>query len=148
MRNRGFEVISKYSGKGINLPKRQTVKSAGYDIEAAEDRLLLPNTVTRVEAGIKAYMEDDEYLSIHVRSGFSIKNAVSLINDEGIIDADYYNNPDNEGHIIIAAINHGDEPVSVKKGDRIAQGIFRKYLTAYDDKINNKERKGGLGSTG
>ncbi len=148
MRRRGFEVIGKYKGKGINLPKRQTSKSAGYDIEAAEDKLLLSKAVTKIETGLKAYMQDDEYLSIHVRSGFSMKNAVSLVNDEGIIDADYYNNPDNEGHIIIAVISHGDEPVTIRKGDRIAQGIFRRYLIADNDNVNNQKRKGGLGSTG
>lgn len=148
MRSRGFEVISSSADKGINLPKRQTPSAAGYDIESAEDTILLPGEVTKVKTGLKAYMNDDEYLSIHLRSGFSIRNRLSLINDEGVIDADYYNNPGNEGHIIVAVINLGSEAVRVIKGERIAQGVFRKYLTTDDDNIVSSKREGGLGSTG
>jgi dUTP pyrophosphatase len=148
MRKRGFEIIERYRDKAINLPRRQTPKSAGYDIESAEDKILMPHVVTMIETGLKAYMQDDEYLSIHIRSGLSIRNSLSLINGEGVIDADYYNNPGNEGHIMVALINHGEKPVTIKKGERIAQGIFRKYLTADSDDINNSSRKGGFGSTG
>ena len=149
MKTRGFEVVSAYVDQGIDLPTRKTGCSAGYDLAAAEDVSLAPGRVTLVPTGLKAYMQPDEYLGIHVRSGFSIRNRVSCVNDEGIIDADYYDNPDNEGHIFIALINHSEIPVSIHKGMRIAQGIFYKYLTTDVDQADiGKTRKGGFGSTG
>ncbi|WP_371371206.1 dUTP diphosphatase [Sporomusa aerivorans] len=144
---RGFEIVSKYKDLDIVLPKRKTQLSAGYDISAAKDAIVQPGKVVLVETGIKAYMEPDEYLGIHIRSGLAVKHGLSLINGQGIIDADYYNNPDNEGHILIAVINHGSEPVVISQGSRIAQGIFYKYLKADADFVEGV-RAGGLGSTG
>ncbi len=148
MKTRGFEVVSNYLDKAIKLPERKTTLSAGYDISAAQDAVLKSAQVTIIPTGLKVYMLPDEYLGIHIRSGLSIKNAVSLINGQGIIDADYYDNPDNEGHIMIALYNHSDRDLSIKQGDRIAQGIFYKYLLADNDGASNKQsRQGGLGST-
>lgn len=148
-RQRGFEIVSKYEDAGIELPVRKTAASAGYDLQAAEDVLLLPHAVTIVPTGLKAYMQQDEYLGLHVRSGFSIKNKISCINNQGIIDADYYNSPGNEGHIMVPLINHGEEPVQVAKGMRIAQGIFYRYLTVDGDAAGQgAQRTGGFGSTG
>ncbi len=144
---RGFAVIRDYKGSEIVLPKRKTALSAGYDITTAEDIELLPGKVTLIPTGIKAYMEQDEYLGIHMRSGLAVKHGLSLINGQGIIDADYYNNPDNEGHILIAVMNHGGETVQLPRGTRIAQGIFYKYLKTDDDSTDGI-RAGGLGSTG
>jgi dUTP pyrophosphatase len=147
VRIRGFEFVSMYKDKDINLPHRKTTRSAGYDIEASENVVIPANGVAVVPTGVKAYMMDDEYLGIHIRSGLSFKNNLSLVNDEGVIDADYYNNPDNEGHIQIGIVNHSSEPVAIKKGERIAQGIFKKYLRVDDDSADG-EREGGMGSTG
>jgi dUTP pyrophosphatase len=149
MRIRGFEVVSTYEGKGLNLPRRKTRKSAAYDLEAAEDVTVPPGPGGKavVQTGIKAYMQDDEVLKVHVRSGMSFKNTVSLMNDVGVIDADYYNNPDNEGHILVGIVNHSQVPVHIKKGDRVAQAIFEKYLLADGDDAEG-ERNGGIGSTG
>ena len=149
MRERGFEVVGAYQEQGIRLPVRKTACSAGYDIEAAKDVVLEPHRVTVVPTGLKAYMQPDEYLGIHVRSGFSIKQQVSCINSQGIIDADYYNNEDNEGHIMVALVNHSDAAIAVPKGMRIAQGIFYRYLTADGDAAGSGEkRRGGMGATG
>lgn len=149
MRKRGFEIVKAYEGKGIALPVRKTGSSAGYDIESAESITLLPQKITIVATGIKAYMQNDEYLGVHIRSGLSIKNGLALINGQGIIDADYYDNLENEGHIMLAIINHGAVPVAVEKGMRLAQGIFYKYLTIDGDAAGEgKERQGGMGSTG
>lgn len=148
-RQRGFEIVRKYKDAGIELPVRKTAASAGYDLQAAEDVILLPHAVTIVPTGLKAYMQQDEYLGLHVRSGFSIKNKISCINNQGIIDADYYNSPGNEGHIMVPLINHGEEPVQVAKGMRIAQGIFYRYLTVDGDAAGQgAQRTGGFGSTG
>ncbi|WP_177503900.1 dUTP diphosphatase [Anaerosinus sp.] len=148
MKSRGFEIVTEYKEKNIRLPQRKTVASAGYDIESAVDIELFPHKVTIVPTGIKAYMQENEYLGIHIRSGFSIKKKICLINSQGVIDADYYNNKDNEGHIMIAFYNHNDEVVHIDKGERIAQGVFYQYLTVDDDISNGVIRKGGMGSTG
>lgn len=148
MKKRGFEVISKYAGK-VDLPTRKTGCSAGYDLASAEDVVLLPHKVTIVPTGLKAYMQNDEYLGLHVRSGISIKNNISCINNVGIVDADYYGNAENEGHIMVPLINHGDEPFTISRGMRVAQGIFYKYLTVDGDEAGVGEaREGGFGSTG
>lgn len=149
MRLRGFEVISKYRNNDILLPTRKTQFSAGYDIAAAEDIELPPVSVTLVPTGLKAYMQNDEYLGIHIRSGLSVKNSLSLINGQGIIDADYYNNSENEGHILIAIFNNSSNSIKISKSTRIAQGIFYKYLlTDTDENDSFLTRAGGLGSTG
>jgi dUTP pyrophosphatase len=149
MRLRGFELISGYENKDILIPTRKTKYSAGYDIAAAEDVILTSATVTLVPTGIKAYMQSDEYLGIHIRSGLSIKNSLSLVNGQGIIDADYYNNTENEGHIFIAVFNYNSQNITINKGTRIAQGIFYKYLlTDMDENSQFSTRTGGLGSTG
>ena len=148
-RQRGFEVVAAYAGGDIKLPQRKTAASAGYDISAAEAVTLPPGQVVLVPTGIKAYMQPDEYLGLHVRSGFSIKNRVSCINSQGVIDADYYNNPDNEGHIMVPLVNHGENIVKIPKGMRIAQGIFYRYLTVDGDEAGcGTGRQGGFGSTG
>lgn len=147
MRLRGFEIITKYKDKGISLPTRKTTYSAGYDIAAAEEILVPVGKVILVPTGLKAFMQSDEYLGIHIRSSVAVKNMLSLINNHGIIDADYYNNPENEGHILIPIINHGKENVVLSKNARIAQGIFYKYLTIDQEKKCPQMRVGGFGST-
>ena len=149
MKLRGFELISQYKDSDFPLPMRKTKYSAGYDIAAIEDVTLSPGTTTLVPTGIKVYMLEDEYLGIHIRSGLSIKNNLSLINGQGIIDADYYNNADNEGHIMIGIYNHNSQDILITKGTRIAQGIFYKYLVSEIDENNLlSTRTGGFGSTG
>ena len=114
---RGFEVVSDYEDKNIQLPLRKTSESAGYDIESAVDTVVGPHQVVVVPTGIKAFMNYDEYLSIHVRSSVGIKRGLMLANNTGIIDSDYYNNEENEGHIMIGLYNYTDHAVEIKKGD-------------------------------
>ena len=151
---RKFEIISKKEiEKNINLkyenivlPKRQTAKSAGYDFYLPYDIFLKSGEVKIIATGIKASLEDDEVLEIYIRSSMAIKRGLFLVNQVGIIDADYYNNPDNEGHIMIAIRNTSEVEVSLKAGERIAQGVFKKYLVTDDDNATNT-RCGGIGST-
>lgn len=147
---RKFEVAKGFEDKGINLPVRKTKYSAGYDIEAAED-VVVPSfkkgmNPTLVKTGIKAYMQDDEVLILANRSSNPKKKGLILANSIGVIDKDYYENPDNDGHIMFAFYNIKDEDVEIKKGDCIGQGIFQKYLVT-DDDIATGERLGGFGST-
>ena len=136
---RGFEVVSQFEDKDIALPRRKTTESAGYDIECAEAVTIAPGEMKLVATGLKAFMNYDEYLAIHIRSSMAIKRH--------LIDSDYYNNEENEGHILIALINMGKEEVQLEKGERVAQGIFSKYLIATDDDATGI-RTGGIGSTG
>ena len=130
-----------------NLPQRSTKNSAGYDFEALKDFTLKPQEIKKIPLGIKAKMNNDEMLMIFVRSSQGFKYNIRLCNQVGIIDSDYYNNIDNEGHIWIRLQNEGKEDYIVKKGDKICQGIFAKFLTVDDEKENKKNRKGGFGST-
>lgn len=150
MHSRGFEIAKGFEDKNINLPERKTKFSAGYDIEAAED-IVIPKFVpgmkpTLVKTGIKAYMMDDEVLYLYNRSSNPGKKGLILANSVGVIDKDYYGNPDNDGHIMFAFFNIKDEDIEIKKGDAIGQGVFAKYLTVDND---NSEgiRQGGFGST-
>lgn len=92
-------------------------------------------------------MEKDEVLNIYPRSSLFKKKSLILTNSVGIIDADYYDNHDNEGHILISLYNVGEESVSIQKGERIAQAIFGKYLLADEDDFISGSRLGGFGST-
>ena len=147
MTGRGFEIVTAYKDRDIHLPIRKTAKSAGYDLEAAETTVLAPHAVTVVPTGLKAFMEGDEYLSIFIRSSLAFKKGLMLANSTGIVDSDYYNNEDNEGHIMVAVYNTTSQPFHISKGDRVAQGIFTKYLKADGDAAKGL-RTGGVGSTG
>ena len=144
---RGFEVVSAFEGQGINLPKRKTSESAGYDIECAESVVVGPKETVLIPTGLKAFMHYDEYLAIHVRSSMAIKRGLMLTNSTGIIDSDYYNNEDNEGHIMIPIRNLGDTPFEYNKNERLAQLIIMPYRITAKDRTT-KKRTGGFGSTG
>ena len=146
---RGFEIVSNWQAKGINIPVRKTAASAGYDLAAATTVTIAPQAIVLVPTGIKAYMQDDEVLEIYIRSSLAIKKQLRLANNVGIIDADYYDNESNEGHIMFAMYNFGKETVTLKQGERIAQGIFKKYLLTDGDNAGaGDKRQGGFGSTG
>ena len=131
----------------IELPKRSTKKSAGYDIRSIESGIVKPNEAKTFKTGLKVSMNDDEVLYIYSRSSHGYKYNVCLMNSVGVIDADYYNNEANEGHFQVRLLNLGDKDFEVKIGDRIAQGVFMKYLTVDDEEIIKNDRKGGIGST-
>ncbi len=149
MSKRGFEVIEVYRNAGIELPERRTGGSAGYDLAAAESTELLPGQTALIPTGLKAYMQQDEVLMIYIRSSLAVKHHLALMNQVGVIDADYFGNPHNEGHIQIAVMNFGKDVFRVEKGMRVAQGIFTHYLTVDGDYSGEgKKRDGGFGSTG
>ena len=128
------------------IPKRSTKKSAGYDFHSLIDYTLKPNEIIKIPTGIKAAMNDDEVLMLYVRSSMGFKYNVRMCNQTGVIDSDYYNNSTNEGHIFIKIQNEGKEDFIIKKGDKICQGIFIKYLTVDNEEKIDKERVSGIGS--
>lgn len=176
MRKRGFEVVSKYNNKDINLPKRATKGSAGYDMESAEnitipsiwqtlfktffkyladdgsefeeykDVLQQSMKPTMVSTGLKAYMQEGEVLKLYNRSSNPIKRGLVLSNGIGVVDEDFFNNKNDEGNIKVQFINFFPFDVKIKKGERICQGIFEQYLLV-DNDIAEGTRVGGHGST-
>lgn len=101
---------------------------------------------TLVPTGVKAYMPEGYYLQLSMRSSLPNKHWIMIANAPGIIDADYYNNPDNEGHIYFQLVNFLPFDVVLKKGDCIGQGIFLPYGIIENDAAEG-EREGGFGST-
>ena len=149
-RKRGFEIAKGFEDKGINLPVRKTEHSAGYDIEAAEDTIIPAfkpgQKPTLVKTGLKAYCQPDEFYMLCNRSSNPGKRGLVMANSVGIIDSDYYENPDNDGHFMFSFFNIKDEDILIKKGECIGQAIFQKYLVSDDDNANGI-RVGGFGST-
>ena len=145
---RKFEVVTTFKDQDPVIPTRVTEGSAGYDLSALTEITILPKQIALVPTGIKAMMAKDEVLMIYPRSPLAIKRGLMMSNSVGVIDSDYYGNPDNEGHIMVPLVNMKDEPVTIKKGERIAQGIFMCYLKTSDDEVKSKQRTGGFGSSG
>ena len=151
MKIRGFEIVKdefrKHKCVDIQKPSRGSIYSAGYDIRTPVDIIIPPNGISEViQTDIKAYMLEDEVLTIVPRSSTGFNKCLMLINTIGVIDKDYYNNPDNDGNIGFKLKNLTNKEVSIKSGERIIQGIFTKYLTSDDDNCE-RDRVGGIGST-
>lgn len=154
---RGFEKISfaefrkvfgddKELYQEYNLPRRSSKHSAGYDFLAVKDYVIKPKEILKIPTGVKARMQGDEVLLIVVRSSMGFKYNVRLTNQVGVIDSDFYNNIDNEGHIFISLQNEGDKDYVINAGEAYGQGIFMKYLLSDDDTAKGT-RIGGLGSS-
>lgn len=153
--SRKFEFVKRISGEdcenidlpvNFDLPKRSTRFSAGYDFVNPERVELEPHKIYYVKTGIKADMEEDEVLILANRSSNPKKKNLVLINGIGVIDKDYYNNPDNEGEVAFAFVNISNETVTIESGEKLGQGMFVKYLTTEDDRAEGI-RNGGFGST-
>ena len=144
---RKFEKAKGFEEKDFNLPVRKTAKSAGYDFECIEDIEIPPyhlgDKPVLVATGVKCEMGNDEFLMLVNRSSNPKKKNLVIPNSMGIIDADYYGNQDNDGHIMFAFYNLGNEPVKIEKGYGLGQGIFIKYGITEDDKAEG-ERTGGF----
>ena len=166
-RVRGFEVCKDYIDKDITLPIRKTAHSVAYDLETAEDitipsiwktvfknlgKFLTGNNEfdpikpTMIKTGVKAYFGHDEALFLVNRSSNPGKRGLILANSIGVIESDYYNNPDNDGNLIYAYYNIFPTDLHLKKHDVIGQAYFQKFLIIDDDHATG-QRLGGFGST-
>lgn len=123
------------------LPQRDSIYTAGYDIYLLEELTIKPGERKKVPTGIKSYFDKEEVLLLVIRSNIGFKYNIRLCNQVGVIDADYYNNEDNEGHIWIMIQNESDKEYHFNKGEAIVQGLFMKYLTTKSDKSINIQRK-------
>lgn len=156
--SRKFEYVNRMISTGyevkepdFKLPERSTAKSAGYDFFCPE-RVEIPpyklgDNPFMVKTGIKVKMLDDEFLMLVNRSSNPKKKKLVIPNGVGIVDADYYGNPDNDGEMMFGFYNMSNETVVLEAGDKLGQGIFIKYGVTDDDKATG-ERTGGFGSTG
>ena len=149
-----FELVSQETLDKFNvtrgdivLPSRATSGSAGYDIYSPSDVVINPHSTVTIPLGVKVRVDNGWYLQIVPRSSVGIKYHLMLANSTGIIDEDYYDNPDNEGMMFLALHNYGEKPIYIENGDRVAQGIFVQYGITYSDEVDT-ERTGGIGSTG
>ena len=154
--NRSFEKISfkefkkdicddKEVYNSYELPSRASKNSCGYDFKAIFDYVIKPGEILKIPTGYKIKCNSDEFLMLVVRSSMGFKYNVRMCNQVGMIDSDYYNNIDNEGHIWVCLQNEGDKDYIVNKGEVYCQGIILKYLTCGDNV--DDIRKGGIGST-
>ena len=130
----------------IRLPVRATKNSACYDFFSPVEITINPNENIMIATDVKVKMNEDEALMLYVRSSMG-KHPIVISNGTGIIDSDYYSNPDNDGNIGFRLFNLGNTPYEIHVGDRIGQGMFIKYLVTDDDKAT-AQRMGGFGSSG
>ncbi len=139
-----FEKVSRVGD--IKLPERATENSAGYDFFAIEDIVLPAKQLTRVMTGVKCELRPYMFLMLANRSSNPSKKGLFLANGVGVVDADYYNNPDNEGEIGFEFYNFSDEDKEIKKGEKIGQGIITTFNRVQNDNVTTT-RDGGFGST-
>ena len=149
---RGFEIITDekrvHKDVDIQLPVRGDSRSAGYDLRTPVEIVLQPNERKLVFTDIKAYMQPNEVLELHVRSSIGVKKGIILSNITGIIDSSYYNNSSNEGNIGLTVWNTSDKVQILEPQERVCQCIFKEYLIADNDTCLSDERIGGFGSSG
>ncbi len=152
------EKLFKETYDAITLPRRSTKGSAGYDFYIPFDGIpLYPGESVIIPTGIKMQLISGYFLGIYPRSSYGFKYKMRLDNTVGIIDSDYYNNSDNEGHIMIKVTCETLPPFDLGVGypllymdrkSKFAQGIIMPYGTTYNDNPCDNERTGGIGSTG
>ena len=131
----------------LELPRRSTHGSAGYDFYVPFNIVLNPGESIVVPTGIRCFLDEDKVLQIYPRSGLGFKFHMGLANTVGIIDSDYVNS-DNEGHIMIKIVNNSDKELFIEQDKAFAQGIITQYFTVENDNETEKQtRNGGFGST-
>ncbi len=131
----------------IELPKRATAGSAGYDFRAPFSFAMRAGEEILMPTGIRAKMDSGYVLILFPRSSLGFKYRMQLDNTAGVIDSDYYN-ARNEGHIMCKLINDSREgkTLELKAGQGMVQGLFLPYGITEDDEADT-ERTGGIGST-
>lgn len=139
------EIMNIYDN--INLPKRATKGSAGYDFYSPISFELKFGETIKIPTGIRVNISEGWVLNIYPRSGLGFKYSLRLNNTVGIIDSDYFYS-DNEGHIFIKLTNESPEhkTVIVNSGEGFVQGVFLPFGLTVDDDTDDI-RNGGFGST-
>ena len=145
--------VAKLMGVKLRNFGKRTLQSIDYifrdkDIEKTGDKEdeLRPFQPYLIHTGIKAFMQDNEVLKLYMRSSTPRKFGLVMAHAVGIIDSDYFGNEDNDGEICFAVYNLFPFTVTIKKNERIGQGVFTTFLKTDDDKATG-ERVGGMGSS-
>lgn len=146
-KQRKFHLVAGYEDQTDLLPQRSTAHSAGYDFKAARTVVIHPGAIALVPTGVAVEMPHENVLFLYDRSSNPRKRGIALSNSVGVIDADYFGNPDNGGHIFGQFTNITDHPITIERGDAIMQGVFSTFLVTTDDEATG-DRVGGFGSTG
>lgn len=137
-------------GRGLDLPAYESEQAAGMDLRAAlaegEEVTLAPGARAMVPTGLAIALPSGFEAQVRPRSGLAAKQGVTVLNSPGTVDADY------RGEVKVILINHGDEPVVIDRGMRIAQMLFgpvtRGVFAAVDSLDETERGAGGFGSTG
>lgn len=137
---KSYTLVDMLFGKKSLEPKVYTLDEMNLLTKGAGAR------PTLVSTGMKCQLDSGYYLELSMRSSSPLKYLLVMANGVGIVDADYYNNPDNEGEIFFQILNLSPFPIKIQKGEAIGQGIIKRYHCAESNTSTNK-RKGGFGST-
>jgi dUTP pyrophosphatase len=137
-------------GEGLALPAYQSAHAAGLDLLAAvaDDAPLIlhPGRYAQIPTGLSVALPDGFEAQVRPRSGLAAKHGVTVLNAPGTVDADY------RGEIGVLLINHGAEPFTIRRGERIAQMVIapvsRVELIAEATLPDTDRGSGGFGSTG
>ena len=141
-------IVRLEQAKDLPLPRRATERSAGYDLAAAVDDVVEvePGDRVLVPTGIAVALPDGFEAQIRPRSGLALRSGLTLVNTPGTIDADY------RGEIRLIVINHGHEPVTIRRGDRLAQMVIHRLPAVELDEVellpDSERGEGGFGHTG
>lgn len=131
----------------LPLPSRQTTGSAGFDLASAEpDLVLAPGERRLVSTGLALEIPAGIEGQVRPRSGLALRHGITMPNAPGTIDSDY------RGEVRVILQNSGTQPVTIARGDRIAQLVFARYETPELVDVAELEASprgaGGFGSTG
>jgi dUTP pyrophosphatase len=133
-------------GPPLELPRYETAGSAGLDLRADEPVALAPGERRLVPTGLAVELPLGFEGQVRPRSGLALRLGVGMVNAPGTIDSDY------RGEVGVILVNHGREPVSFARGERIAQlvvaPVARAELVLVDDLAGSDRGAGGFGSTG
>lgn len=133
----------------LKLPTRSTANAAGYDFILPVDVTIPAGKQVVIPTFVKAQLDFDKVLELYPRSSYGIKKGLSLANTVGVIDSDYYNNQDNEGHILVCYKNNTNTDVTLSRGDKFVQGVIKQFFVVEDDAYGQGDtRVGGIGSSG
>lgn len=123
-------------------PTRATPRSAGYDLRATTDFSIAPGQIVKVGTGVHFDFPDGIHGEIMPRSGLAAKHGIHTL--AGLVDQDY------TGEIIVVLVNHGRSKCYFNHGDRIAQIVLRRTVTAdlVLGTVEDTQQHAGFGSTG
>lgn len=135
------------SNPDLPLPERATRHAAGYDIRSAEDEVVLgPGEIRLVSTGLVMELPEGVECQVRPRSGLALKHGITLPNSPGTIDPDY------RGEVRVIMQNTGSEPVTLSRGERIAQLVFARFeapdIAEVEEVTATDRGSGGFGSTG